>query len=1014
MNKAKKPIQPDLPTIDLENILNQPTWHNAPLQKGLPENQIGYRFVRIFEISEEKPVAYRLAMENVLATFSDTPCKIIYVIQGHASGVAFYLGISSSQMSKLEIGDATDSLSASFEGNFTGAKLATVADDKLNIQHAFQNHKHLGLIMGVPSFNNEESNLEGEDFQGIERLVNILYGEDWQMMIVAEPVDEAEINQTLMQIYDLSTRLSEHIKHSVQQSENHNTQVGTSENLSETAGSNKGTTSGIGKSSGGSESRTEGSSSGSSSSGSNKSKTMGTNEGISSNEGKSKGTSQSKTVGTGKSASESNGNSISLNRERINKQYEETQKYLSETQIERFLQGKSKGMFKTAVYVSAREQATYDRLSNSMLSIFQGNRPSYSPLSVKKLALSKPSLTHLLQIHEYQKTLTPAERDIALMYSTPANQAGKAVQATWLNIRELALLTGLPSQELPGLTIRQSVPFALNVPQYPADIANLTLGNIMQNGRELANTPITLPVAELNKHIFITGVTGAGKTTTCMNILLESQLPFMVLEPAKTEYRALYYEDRDIEYYVLGKDKLTPFRFNPFELISPEQNLLSHISTLKSTLTAVFPMEASMPTIVENAIIKAYQSCGWDINSGSNYYYENPWNERKHKVWPTFSDMLNELDGVIKSAKMGTEFEEKYRGSLVSRLSALTTGVKGRMLNTQYSLDFADLLDKKIVIELDELKDEADKALFMGLIIGRMAESIKHRHRKDKNFRHITLVEEAHRLLSRPEPGEDGSKKMGVEMFANMLAEVRKYGESLVIADQIPNKLIPDVIKNTNTKIIHRLFAADDCDTVGDAVGLKKEQKDFLRQLQAGETIIYCGGWHASVRAKIPRRVQTDNAEIDEAIFIECGQKQLWANRHRLLPRTADCKELATPAQLFAFLHQGLDILNMLLVLVRDIQEKRNQTLCNKILPRLNQQIQQSKQALTVDAERFSQILLDLLQDSAADNGVQEPKMRRVLALCLQKSHQQDDFYQYLISSDADCIKDSVVSIQSI
>lgn len=37
MNKAKKPIQPDLPTIDLENILNQPTWHNAPLQKGLPE-----------------------------------------------------------------------------------------------------------------------------------------------------------------------------------------------------------------------------------------------------------------------------------------------------------------------------------------------------------------------------------------------------------------------------------------------------------------------------------------------------------------------------------------------------------------------------------------------------------------------------------------------------------------------------------------------------------------------------------------------------------------------------------------------------------------------------------------------------------------------------------------------------------------------------------------------------------------------------------------------------------------
>ncbi|MFK7643200.1 hypothetical protein ACI43T_12050, partial [Neisseria oralis] len=91
-----------------------------------------------------------------------------------------------------------------------------------------------------------------------------------------------------------------------------------------------------------------------------------------------------------------------------------------------------------------------------------------------------------------------------------------------------------------------------------------------------------------------------------------------------------------------------------------------------------------------------------------------------------------------------------------------------------------------------------------------------------------TLVEEAHRLLSKPEPGADGSKKLGVEMFANLLAEVRKYGECLVIADQIPNKLVSDVLKNTNTKIIHRLFAADDRSSIGDTMSLNDEQKDFL------------------------------------------------------------------------------------------------------------------------------------------------------------------------------------------
>lgn len=53
-------------------------------------------------------------------------------------------------------------------------------------------------------------------------------------------------------------------------------------------------------------------------------------------------------------------------------------------------------------------------------------------------------------------------------------------------------------------------------------------------------------------------------------------------------------------------------------------------------------------------------------------------------------------------------------------------------------------------------------------------------------------------------------KRLGVEMFCNLLAAVRKYGEGLIIADQIPNKLIPDVIKNTHTKIVHRLFSAVD------------------------------------------------------------------------------------------------------------------------------------------------------------------------------------------------------------
>ena len=69
-------------------------------------------------------------------------------------------------------------------------------------------------------------------------------------------------------------------------------------------------------------------------------------------------------------------------------------------------------------------------------------------------------------------------------------------------------------------------------------------------------------------------------------------------------------------------------------------------------------------------------------------------------------------------------------------------------------------------------------------------------------------------------------------------AEVRKYGESLIIVDQIPNKLTPEVLKNTNKKIVHKIFAQDDKEAIGNTMSLKDEQKNFLSNLETGRVII--------------------------------------------------------------------------------------------------------------------------------------------------------------------------------
>jgi DNA helicase HerA-like ATPase len=77
-------------------------------------------------------------------------------------------------------------------------------------------------------------------------------------------------------------------------------------------------------------------------------------------------------------------------------------------------------------------------------------------------------------------------------------------------------------------------------------------------------------------------------------------------------------------------------------------------------------------------------------------------------------------------------------------------------------------------------------------------------------------------------------------MFSEMLSEIRAYGQGLMIVDQVPARLIPDAIKNTNLKIVHRLVARDDRDAMASGMGLRPDQEDMIALLQLGEAIV-CG-----------------------------------------------------------------------------------------------------------------------------------------------------------------------------
>lgn len=947
-----------------------------------------FRLMRLLEISEDKISLHRQALANVFSTLQGSGCACVYVVAGSPQGVRIHFGVAATD-ENADIADAAELLRRSFEGNFPGARLAAIHDDDAAaMQSLFEPLNRFGFVTGVPSLNASQPG-EEDGVQGLERLAGSLPDATWQLVIVAEPGSDAEISQAQSAIHDMASDMSQQLRQSAQSSENFSYQISHSDgtNTSRSKGTNESDT--RGKSRGVSTNDSSGSGSSSSS--------KGTNDGTSEN--KTTGTSTSDSSGTSRSSSHggSFGSGYTLNHERTNKHVESMLKYVDETLGARFGRGRAKGMYRTAIYLGADSKATWQRLASSVASIFQGNQPSLTPLRAHLLpdGMQPARLNDLLQLWPLKPGL--AARDAAF-HSLPALPDGTPQAATWLNGEELSLIAGLPAGELHGLRVRKSVDFALNTAASLRTGAapegrTLQLGRIVQHGRELA-AAVTLPLHELGKHVFITGVTGAGKTTTCLRLLMDSNLPFMVIEPAKTEYRALHGQDanKPIDYYCLGREDLTPFRLNPFELLSPRHKLSGHIDTLKATLTAIFPMEAAMPQIVGEAILKAYEAKGWSVHDSRNCLFDDPDNgpfAPGSNAWPTFSDLIAQLRGVIQSKGMGKEFEEKYEGSLVARLSDLTLGVKGIMLNTPRSMNFDDLLDRRVVFELDEIRDGQDKALLMGLILGRMTECVRLRHAQNPGFRHLTLVEEAHRLLSRPEPGEGGARKLGVEMFANLLAEVRKYGEGLIIADQIPNKLVPDVIKNTNTKIVHRLFAADDRHAIGDAIGLSDEQKAFLPMLQPGETVIYCGGWHAPVRMQVAQGASTSGNGPDEAHIRQQGQRQYWQQRHRLLPGlmaspAAGC--LQTPALLTGFVQDAAAMLRHLAALSRKTasSEERRRESMRRALLHLRSQWMDAGMSEAALAEALCHVLRDTVAppDLSADEDFEllPPRVQQGLA----------------------------------
>jgi DNA helicase HerA-like ATPase len=483
-------------------------------------------------------------------------------------------------------------------------------------------------------------------------------------------------------------------------------------------------------------------------------------------------------------------------------------------------------------------------------------------------SVSTSGLPYLLTPSAGQPATLPELLDTQPADPGPAGTSAAAAFPVYGSTALLAALAQLPEHEVPGVRLVLRPDFDVTVEQGGADPgdpapAALRLGTVLDRNASPAGQ-LSLPTASLNRHMFVCGATGAGKSQT-VRALLEAAsaagLPWLVVEPAKSEYRLMGVRLDGVEVVRIrpGEADQVAAGINPLApAAGPDGQrfpLQTHADLVRALFLASFAADEPFPQVLSAAVTRVYEQAGWDLALGE------PAAPGGQPGYPALGDLAAAAERVVTEIGYGREITDNVRGFIRVRLASLRLGTTGRFFEGGHPIDFGRLLDRNVVFEIEDVGDDRDKAFLMGTVLIQLTEHLRLRARSagpaaaaQAGLRHLSVFEEAHRLLRRPDAAAagTGAAAHAVEMFAGLLAEIRAYGEGLIIAEQIPAKLIPDAIKNTAVKIVHRLPAADDRETVGATMNLTDAQSRYLVTLPPGQAAVFADGMDFSVLASMP------------------------------------------------------------------------------------------------------------------------------------------------------------------
>ena len=820
------------------------------------EDEMDSHFIRLFQILKlvyDKKENVNDKLISVYSTLQNINASTLLIINGDGREVSLYIGVRSKESAST----ASSVLEKSFLGNFTGSSLRNMRNSEISnllksivTSERSDSQRNVSCVTVVPSMRDKDKD---KFVQGIEKFINTMQGQKYTALFIAEPISKADLESRKRGFEEMYSSLSPLMKTSLAYGVNTSKAVtkGMFENFARSINNSVSNTTGNNTSR--SNSTTVGHSKGSNwnfdiygtNSSTSTSKTSGYTSGESWSKSVTSGTADTTGTGTNQSDTQTTGDSRTMTVEHHNKSVEVLLSKI-DNQLKRIKASEAFGVWECATYFIADDIQTSVVAANAYKALMLGDETDVENSFVNVWSINE-SQQQIGKILDYmQNCMHPiveirAEDGFEEQFVTPAN---------YISGKELPMLMGLPHKSVSGLTVSSIAEFGRNVFIQNArpNKKEIRLGQIYHMGN-VEGGIVNLDLNSFTSHCFVTGSTGSGKSNTTYCLLekfMENNVPFLVVEPAKGEYKTAFGAVEGINVFSTNPSigqmlKLNPFRFDP------NIHILEHLDRLIEIFNACWEMYAAMPAILKDAVEQIYTEKGWDLLNSAYLGAGEP-------VYPTFTDLLRRLPQIINSSSYSSDTKGDYTGALVTRVNSLTNGISGEIFCDCYDIPDNVLFDENTVVDLSRVGSAETKSLIMGIIVLKLVEyRMANANGANQGLRHITVLEEAHNLLKRVTQGAAGSNLVGksVEMICNSIAEMRTYGEGFIIVDQSPTAVDIAAIKNTNTKILMRLPEKGDCEAVGNAVGLNEDQMKELSRLGTGVAVVMQNNWLEAVLAKI-------------------------------------------------------------------------------------------------------------------------------------------------------------------